>query len=163
MCSSYKYLGVTYEIPYRNDVAYKLSETGKERFSQLCTPLQLCVEELLHYIDVSIIEGYRSPEDQQKAYDSGHSKAKPGQSPHNYYPSFAVDIYPYPTPTVLKNGKKVIDDNSKEWDKMAAIMNMVSLQKGIDLKWGGLFKNLVDKPHFEIANYKDFLVGPTIE
>lgn len=48
------------------------------------------------YFDHSLIEGTRAPERQNELYASGESKAKAGESAHNYSPSFGVDIIPHP-------------------------------------------------------------------
>lgn len=60
--------------------------------------------------------------------------AKPGDSFHNY--GLAVDL------AEIKDGKVIWNTN---W---AAI---VKIAKQIGFAWGGEFKNLVDKPHFEMA------------
>jgi peptidoglycan L-alanyl-D-glutamate endopeptidase CwlK len=49
------------------------------------------------YFNFSLMEGYRGNEDQDKMFYSEKSKARAGESPHNYSPSFAVDLVPYPS------------------------------------------------------------------
>ena len=142
-------LGIT-----RKDSPYKLSKSGQERFNQLHPDLQKIVEEYLHFKDLSITEGYRDEETQNKYKKMGTSNASFGSSPHNYFPSLAVDIYPYPVPTIEKNGKSVIDDYSKEWDLQAELFLEIAKQMKIDIEWGGSWKTLVDKPHFQLRNWK---------
>ena len=45
----------------------------------------------------SLVEGNRSNELQEEAFKSGNSKARAGESAHNYLPSFGVDMVPYPS------------------------------------------------------------------
>lgn len=89
--------------------------------------------------DFSIICGFRSDEDQQKAYDEGNSKAKPGQSKHNRQPSAAVDIAPYPI----------------DWDDIDAFVRLGKHVKecanflGLNIIWGGDW-TMRDYGHFEL-------------
>ena len=101
----------------RKENAYSLSKTGKARFAQLHPSLQAIISEVLHYRDISITCSYRSREEQEEAYRKGNSRARFGQSAHNFLPARAVDIVPYPIP--MKNGGW--DNNSKEWDELAQL------------------------------------------
>lgn len=144
----------------RRENAFPLSKVGQERLSQLHPLLQKVVSEYLFYKDLSITEGYRSKEKQEEYRKAGTSKAAFGQSPHNYLPSIAVDIYPYPAPAVVKRGKKVIDDNSKEWDIQAQLFLTIAKELGVEVEWGGSWKTLVDKPHFQLGsnnNWRKYL------
>jgi peptidoglycan L-alanyl-D-glutamate endopeptidase CwlK len=49
------------------------------------------------YFDFSLVDGYRSNEQQEKEFAAGNSKAHAGESAHNYLPSFGVDLIPYPS------------------------------------------------------------------
>lgn len=138
------------KLPRANE-PYKLSSSSRNKLEQCCGDLQLIVNELLHYMDISVIEGERGKEDQEKYYKQGTSNAKFGQSAHNCHPSMAIDIVPYPIPK-LENGEW--DSNSEEWDTMADIFKSIAKDKNIDITWGGDFKSIVDKPHFEITNWK---------
>lgn len=94
----------------------------------------------LHGIILKITEAFRSFERQQLLYDQGRTtsgnivtNAKPGQSSHQY--RIAVDVVP------IVDGQ--VDWNSEQWDKIG------ELGKAQGFVWGGDFKNLIDKPHFE--------------
>lgn len=144
----------------RKSEPFPLSKKGNERLSQLHPDLQKIIKEYLFYKDLSITEGYRDEKTQNEYKKKGTSNASFGQSPHNYLPSLAVDIYPYPVPTILKNGNKVIDDNSKEWDIQAQLFMEIAKNLGIQIEWGGTWKSLVDKPHFQLGcnnNWKHFI------
>ena len=134
----------------RKQTPYLLSKTGKARFEQLHPALQEIVSEVLYYRDISVTCSYRSKIDQEVAYQKGTSKAHFGQSAHNFLPARAVDIVPYPIP--MKNGGW--DNNSKEWDELAQLFLEIAKRKNIEITWGGTFTKLVDKPHFELKNWR---------
>lgn len=77
-------------------MSYKFGTQSKSILATCHPLLQLIAEAALKHIDLKVICGHRSNEEQQKAYDAGKSKVKPGQSLHNHQPSMAVDIVPYP-------------------------------------------------------------------
>lgn len=88
-----------------------------------------------------ITSGLRTYAEQNALYAKGRTtagsivtNAKGGQSNHNF--GTAIDVVP------IVNGKA--DWNSKDWNKIG------ELGKSIGFAWGGDFKNLVDKPHFEM-------------
>lgn len=90
-------------------------------------------------IDLRITFGGRTFEEQQELYDKGRktpgdivTKAKPGQSFHNYF--LAIDVCPF------VNGKP--DWNSKLWSKIG------QLGESVGFEWGGRWQ-FVDKPHFQ--------------
>lgn len=134
----------------RKEIPYKLSKTGKDRLSQLHPDLQEIILEYLYYKDLSIICSYRGKEEQELAFTKGNSKARFGQSPHNFNPARAVDIVPYPIPMKGTNW----DNDSEEWNEQAELFMKIANEKNIEITWGGNFTKLVDKPHFELKNWK---------
>lgn len=91
-------------------------------------------------IDLKITFGYRTFEEQQALYDQGRTKpgkivtkAKPGQSFHNY--ALAIDVVP------IVNGKA--DWESKRWEEIGAIGESVGFE------WGGRWTKMLDRPHFQ--------------
>lgn len=135
----------------------KFGKTSLEKREMLCKNLRLLVDEVIRYYDFSIICSHRGQEEQKSAYLSGASKAKFGQSAHNFYPSFAVDVYPYPVPKKQVNGVIQLDSNSKEWDKMIFAFKSAAIKLGIEIECGIDWKKLVDKPHIEIKNWKEIV------
>jgi len=92
-------------------------------------------------VDLRIIEGHRSIVEQAYLYSKGRiipgnivTYALPGISFHNY--GLAVDVCEF------KNGKPIW--NSENWDLIG------SIGKKQDLIWGGNWKRIVDKPHFQL-------------
>jgi len=73
---------------------YPFGERSRKVRAELDPKLQRFVNAVADHWDVSLIEGYRSPERQLELYNSGASKVKVGK--HNSNPSKAVDMAPYP-------------------------------------------------------------------
>lgn len=93
----------------------------------------------------------RTNEEQAKLYNSGRTvsgkiltNAKPGQSPHNYLPSYAFDI------AFIKGA--IPDWRPILFERFAGIVEKISNK----ILWGGRFKSMKggDMPHFEVKNWK---------
>lgn len=132
----------------------KFGTRSKELRQYLCNDLRLLVDEVIKHYDFSIVETFRDKVDQEKAFMFGRSKAHFGQSAHNYHPSFALDVYPYPAPQKRINNVLVLDDNSPEWKKMIDVFKSVAEEMGIEISCGIDFKSLKDCPHIEIKDWK---------
>ena len=132
----------------------KFGKASLQRRELLCKDLRRLVDAVIKVYDFSIICSHRSHEEQERCFNNGTSKAHFGESAHNYMPSFAVDIYPYPAPYIQVKGVKQLDDNSLEWNRMGQIFKDMAENLGIEIEWGGDWKRLVDKPHFEIKDWK---------
>lgn len=124
------------------------SKTSLQRLATCDTRLQdLCLQ-AINLFDFTVIEGHRDASKQQALFDQGLSKARPGQSKHNVYPSMAVDLAPYP-----------IDWQDKErFRYLGGIMVGLAYKMAIPLRWGGdwdgdgvfVDQSLIDLPHFEL-------------
>lgn len=132
----------------------KFGKKSLERRAMLCKDLRVLVDEVIKYYDFSIICSHRGQEEQERAFNAGNSKAHFGQSAHNFFPSFAVDVWPYPVPYKQVKGVKQLDNNSPEWNKMVCTFKNAAKQMGIDIVCGADFKTLKDFPHIEIADWK---------
>ncbi len=74
----------------------KFSARSTERL-ETCDPRLIAVfNEVVKHFDCTILEGWRSEEDQNEAFRTGKSKLKYPEGKHNKQPSFAVDVAPYP-------------------------------------------------------------------
>lgn len=96
--------------------------------------------------------GYRSLEAQADLYAQGRTKpgsvvtnAKPGQSPHNY--AAAIDVV------------FITKDGNVDWNGPWAAIGAIGEELG--LVWGGRFKGLVDKPHFEWKEWRELRAKAT--
>ena len=99
-------------------------------------------------IKVVCTQSYRSPQTQNAYYEVGRTKpgkiitnAKGYQSPHNYYPALAFDV-------AFIKGKETVWDN-KYFAEFASLVETRNLK----VKWGGNFKSIPDRPHFELKNW----------
>lgn len=107
--------------------------------------LLILAGEVAKKFDFKIICGYRGKIKQEEAFKNGNSKAKFGQSPHNYRPSLAIDVIPQPF---------------KGWNDFAGfnrILNeflKVSKEKNIEITLGRDFKTIKDYPHIELKNWQ---------
>lgn len=81
---------------------------------------------------------YRGPNDQEKAYAEGRSKARFGQSLHNFKPAYAFDI-------------AFIDRKTGRADWSFNLFEAMALfGDEVGLEWGGRWIGLVDGPHFQL-------------
>lgn len=92
-------------------------------------------------IKLRVTSALRTWKEQNELYAQGRTKtgkivtnAKGGQSLHNF--GLALDV------VEIKNGKAIW--KNPNWNKIAA------LGKSIGFAWGGNFKSIKDKPHFEM-------------
>jgi peptidoglycan L-alanyl-D-glutamate endopeptidase CwlK len=119
---------------------------SEQRINQLHPKIRDKVREFINKADkagiqLRITSGLRSWDEQQKLYNQGRTEpgaivtnAKPGESYHNF--GLAFDVVP------IVNGQA--DFNTPYWNKIAQI------GKSVGFIWGGDFKSIKDKPHFEM-------------
>lgn len=88
-----------------------------------------------------VLCGHRDKVAQTRAYEAKKSKLPWPKSRHNTFPSRAMDLAPYPLDW----------EAVKEFDELAKIVLNKAAMMGIKLVWGGSWKKLVDRPHFELA------------
>lgn len=73
-----------------------LSKLSKQKLNTCHSDLIKLIEEVAKTERCAVICGFRGRYEQEKAYNSGKSKANWGQSKHNSKPSLAVDVVPMP-------------------------------------------------------------------
>lgn len=129
----------------RREKPYALSSRSKLRLRGVNPLLQELVEEILFYMDISVIEGLRDLETQKRYVRDGVSKTLASK----HLEGLAVDLYPYPVP---RTPTGEIDSESPRWDQLARVAYYCAGKIGIpNLEWGGTWKSLVDKPHFQLS------------
>ncbi|GAB3790236.1 hypothetical protein GCM10028818_60080 [Spirosoma horti] len=74
--------------------------------------------------------------------DERVTNAKAGQSAHNFNPSFAFDV-------AFKNGNGKVLYTEALFDLFAPFV-----LKTPGITWGGNFKSIKDKPHFELTGWE---------
>jgi len=87
--------------------------------------------------------GYRLEAEQAKLFTAGLSKADGRVNKSKHQIGRAVDVFAY------VDGKASY--NTEHLAMVAAAMLQAASQLGIELKWGGHFKSLLDMPHFELG------------
>lgn len=95
-------------------------------------------------VKMIVTQGLRTFDEQTKLYNQKPkvTNAKAGQSLHNY--GLAFDF-------CLADGGKTIWDVAKDFDgdKVADWMEVVKIFKAAGYTWGGDFRSITDRPHFE--------------
>ena len=126
----------------------KFGNRSKERLATCDERLQKVFNEVIKYIDCSVLEGYRGEERQNRFYDEGKTKLRYPSGRHNNDPSNAVDVTPYP-----------VDWADRERQTLfAGFVLGIARSMGIKLRWGGDWNmdfkvqdnRFDDFPHFEI-------------
>ena len=128
----------------------QFSNRSKERLATCDERLQRVLNLVIQVVDFTVLQGHRSVEEQQELYAQG--RTKPGaivthidgvtkKGNHNYVPSRAVDIAPWP-----------IDWNDlPRFRNLATAVKVAAVALGYDVRWGGDWQTFKDYPHFEIV------------
>jgi len=101
------------------------SDSSKAKLATCNPGLQMIFDYVIRDFDCKVICGYRDKEAQDKAFKDGFSKVKFPNSRHNYHPSNAVDVVPYPI----------------EWENVDRMRYFIGFVKGVAkmlLKYGQL-------------------------
>lgn len=136
----------------------KFGDDSLKQLKNIDARLQQILNIAIKIIDLKVVCGHRSTEEQGKLFKQGRKHDGIGwyidnknavltncdgfinKSKHNQLPAKAVDIVPYPS---------MWSDNYKFYYLAGVIMTIAWYLK-IPLKWGGEFKTFKDFPHFEI-------------
>lgn len=123
-------------MPRRNDL------------SALALPVRRAFIELterLAPLTLRPYEVYRSDEDQLRVFNLGVSKARPGESPHQW--GLAVDFVFY-DPTKGWHWPKSTDSRWAEMHDIVDSFDILSTKAGPDIPW--------DSPHVEAINWRSW-------
>lgn len=94
--------------------------------------------------DIYLLCSFRGEIEQNTAFLEKKSKAQFGQSPHNFNPSLAFDIAPFP-----------LNWNDIEaFKKLSIIVLNIAKKMNIEISWGGDWHSFKDYPHYELKNWK---------
>ena len=150
----------------------EFSSVSKRRLSSCDKGLQDVFYEVIKYVDITILEGYRSPKRQEQMYMKGLSKLRGGQSKHNKMRlgednlptlcSCAVDAALYHKDSELK----VDWENREEFILLAGFILGVAQKLDVPLRWGGDWdrdfnpknEHFSDLCHFELVNIPDYII-----
>lgn len=139
---------------------YKFSKRSRDNLSTASINLQKLFNEVIKEVDCTVICGHRSPEEQFELFKKGRENknfkwvvvdkskvvtnidGRAKKSNHNYLPSRAVDVVPYP-----------LDWNDiAAFKKLGEVVKRKAKELGIKISWGGDWQSLKDYPHYEEAN-----------
>jgi len=127
----------------------KFSQKSLRKLESCDERLQWLFEKVIEGWDCTVTCGHRGEKEQNDAYDSGHSKLKYPLSNHNRFPSFAVDVVPYPI----------------NWEDIARFRDfgyfVLGVAHGINIhvRWGADWnrnysvgdEKFLDWPHYELV------------
>ncbi len=130
----------------------RFGRASRSRLTTCDSRLQKVFNEVIKYVDCSVLEGHRNEERQNKLCDEGKSKVRYPKGRHNSDPSSAVDVTPYP-----------VDWSDRERQTLfAGFVLGIAKSMDIELRWGGdwdrdfkvVDNRFDDFPHFEIYGDK---------
>lgn len=130
---------------------------SKERLMTCESDIQRVLELAIQKYDFVVLCGVRTPQEQFELFKQGRKlvngkwekigstvtniDGKTTKSMHNYIPSKAVDIAPYP-----------IDwNNLDRFKDMAKVVLACAKELGVSLEWGGNWVSFKDFPHFQLG------------
>ena len=128
----------------------KFGKNSRERLATCDEKLQDVFNEVIKYVDCSVLEGHRDERKQDKYFEEGKTKVRYPMGRHNSKPSRAVDVVPYP-----------VDWNDRErFHLFSGFVLGLARGMGITLRWGGDWNmnfevddnKFDDFPHFELVN-----------
>jgi len=117
------------------------SNKSKERLMSCDNSIQKILLDAIGVMDFTVLCGHRGEEDQNKAFEDGKSNAKWLESKHNYMPSRAVDIAPYP-----------IDwEDTERFARLVGVIQGIAFKHNIKIRCGMDFNSIKDYPHIELV------------
>lgn len=158
--------------------------TSSAKALATCTPdTQRFARRVLDLVpfDLRVLVGHRGRAEQEAARASGNSKAGYGQSPHNRYPSWAIDVAPIldsdgdgDTELAFKeaSGREVAAKGggpvSEAFRQIGAAVAQASAELGIPATWGGDWDKdgdlaehrLYDPGHIEMDGWRSVGAAP---
>ena len=128
----------------------RFGKTSKKRLATCDERLRKVFNEVIKYVDCSILEGYRDERRQNKLFQEGKTKDQYPMGRHNSSPSRAVDVTPYP----------VDWDDRERQTLFAGFVLGIARSMDIRLRWGGdwdmdfkvMDNRFDDFPHFELRD-----------
>lgn len=137
------------------------SQTSLSRLATCHPLLQTLFNEVIRHTDCTILEGSRDRETQERYLREGRTTVGWGVSKHNYHPSKAADVVPYPL-TKWPDPNDPKEKYARDLGRMymfVGIVRGVAASLGIPIRcgadWDGDMEvkdqNFHDLPHFELV------------
>ena len=114
----------------------QFGKSSREKRNTCDAELQKILDEAIKHIDFTVVWGHRDMEEQNRAYNDGHSRNRWPTSKHNSYPARAFDIVPYP---------QGYDATYAQFFELATYILASASALGVRLEWGGHWKNYTGK------------------
>lgn len=142
---------------------YEIDALSRMRVGKLTPETRDLAEQLLRAaakagMPIVVTAGLRTMAEQQALYERGRTavsqergerivtNAKPGSSAHNY--GAAIDV------AFLVDGKYSQPAEGQPWARLGNIGESLRTASGKRFAWGGRFTSLVDRPHFELSDWR---------
>lgn len=134
-----------------------------KRLMQAHPLIQKLMNQARAVIAFTVMDSQRGREEQERAFNEGHSKAHFGQSAHNWAPAIAVDIAPVPLNWGDIGSFKRLQEVIGWYDPVTHLGHGLAKTMQIPIRWGGDWnmngkadEHLVDMPHYELHPWRDF-------
>ena len=145
-------------------MAYQFGKASKLSRAKLHPLLRSIFDEAIKVVDFKILDATRGRALQTKAYLQGKSKAKFGQSAHNYVPAVAADLFPAPYDWDNFEAFWKLYDVIGRYNpatgegKGLALQMKIPLRCGIDWNMddGKTMEDAWDGGHYELHPWRDF-------
>lgn len=124
----------------------KFSARSRKNLAGAHPLLQQLFNEVVKDFDCVVLDSQRGEQAQEEAFRRGNSKARFGQSPHNYAPSLAVDVVPHP----------IVWEDLPSFKRLATVVKRKAKQLGISISAGADWKTFKDYPHYELSPWRGF-------
>lgn len=109
---------------------------SKAALAALHPDLQKILKESIKVIDFRILDAIRGKAAQERAFAQGNSKARFGQSAHNYEPAVACDLFPAPYDWNDRKAFRALYDVIGRFDPQTGKGKGLALQMKIPLRCG---------------------------
>jgi len=126
-------------------MSYKFSKRSLNNLKECHPKLQKIAHEAIKYIDFAVIDGHRSKEEQNLAYENGFSTVKWPMSRHNTTPSLAFDFVPW-----HKEKPHVRWGDLNSFIEVITVMKREAKKLGIVMISGGDWVSFKDYPHIQL-------------
>lgn len=134
-----------------------LSTIALQRLSTVDPVLAEIVVEAEKIIPLTVLEGHRGKEAQDKAFAEGKSKLQWPNGKHNKFPSDAVDV----APLYYEKGAKIDWNDVVAFGRVMGVIQAIANRKGVKLRfgldWDGDFRTVGPDPN------ESFLDAPHVE
>lgn len=107
-------------------------EKSKQKLETCHPKLQKLFNEVIKYVDCTIIWGYKNEEEQNEDFENGLSCDKFPNSPHNTQPSKAIDVAMW-----FDIEPHVRWDDIMSWYFLGGFVLGIASQLKIRIRWGG--------------------------